>query len=201
MAHQLSERTASSDPFDQFTRWLRAAERVGATWHDAVVLATAAPDGTPSARAVLMRGVDRRGLVFFTDRRSRKARELAANARAALVMLWAVTRRQVRIEGRVEQLDDAESDAYFASRPRGSRISEWASHQSEVIASRHVLEKRVRELGAKYRGREVPRPPYWGGYRVIPTRFEFWQGRADRLHDRLRYRLVRGRWVRERLAP
>lgn len=201
MPYTLTEGTAAADPFDQFLTWYRAAQRSGASWHDAVLLATAALDGTPSARAVLMRGFDRRGLVFFTDRRSRKARELAQNVRAALVLLWSDPRRQVRIEGRVERLDDAESDAYFASRPRGSRISAWASHQSEVIPSRHVLERRVRALEAKYRGRIVPRPPYWGGYRVVPVAFEFWQERADRLHDRLRYRLARGRWTLERLAP
>ncbi len=201
MAPPLSERTAFPDPFAQLAGWLASARRSTSVWYDAMVLATTTPDGAPSARAVILRGVDRRGLVFYTDRRSRKGRELAANARAALVMLWSAPRRQVRIEGRVERLDDAASDAYFATRPRGSRISAWASHQSRVIRGRGVLERRVRALEERFRGVDVPRPRYWGGYRVVPRVFEFWQGRADRLHDRFRYRRVRGRWVMERLSP
>jgi pyridoxamine 5'-phosphate oxidase len=166
-----------------------------------MVLATRSADGTPSARAVLLRGFDDRGLVFFTDRRSRKGSELARDPRAALALLWARSRRQVRVEGRVALLTDAESDAYFAKRPRGNRIAAWASHQSKVIRDRAILERRVRIVEARYRGAEVPRPPFWGGYRVVPRVFEFWQSRSDRLHDRMRYRKVRGRWIRERLSP
>ena len=168
-----------------------------------VVLATATPDGAPSARAVLLRGFDRRGFVFFTDHRSRKAAELAANPRAALVWLWAPAERQVRVEGTVgpQGLDPAESDAYFANRPRGHRLAAWASHQSSVISSRDVLEAQMARVTARFEGVDVPRPPHWGGYRLTPAAFEFWQGRPNRLHDRLRFRSDGGQWVQERLSP
>ncbi len=168
-----------------------------------VVLATATPNGAPSARAVLLRGFDRRGFVFFTDYRSRKATELAANPRAALVWLWAPAERQVRVEGTVGALglDPAESDAYFANRPRGHRLAAWASHQSSVIPSRDVLEAQMAEVTARFQGVDVPRPPHWGGYRLTPAAFEFWQGRPNRLHDRLRFRAAGGQWVQDRLSP
>ena len=166
-----------------------------------VVVATATPDGAPSARAVLLRGFDARGFVFFTDYRSRKAGELAANPRAALVWLWSPAERQVRVEGTVGVLAPAESDAYFAHRPRGHRLAAWASHQSSVIPDRDVLEDRIAELTARYEGVEVPRPPEWGGYLLSPTVFEFWEGRPDRVHDRLRFRLLGEDWVQDRLSP
>lgn len=202
MARALRERTVHLDPFAQFRRWFDEARRSQPVWHDAAVLATAAHGGPLSARAVLLRGFEERGFVFFTDYRSRKARELEANPRGALVFLWAAQRRQVRVEGTVEVVDARESDAYFAQRPRGHRLAVWASRQSAVIASRDVLERRMGALRERFRGRSVPRPPYWGGYRLVPDVFEFWQGRANRLHDRLRYRrLASGRWRVERLAP
>ncbi len=166
-----------------------------------VVVATATPDGSPSARAVLLRGFDARGFVFFTDYRSRKAGELAANPRAALVWLWSPAERQVRVEGTVGVLAPAESDAYFAHRPRGHRLAAWASHQSSVIPDRAGLEARIAELAARYEGAEVPRPPDWGGYLLTPAVFEFWQGRPNRVHDRLRFRLLDGAWVQDRLSP
>lgn len=202
MPRRLGERSAHRDPFTQFRRWFEEARRSQPTWHDAMVLATAPREARPSARAVLLHGLDDRGFVFFSDYRSRKARELAGNPRGALVFLWAAQRRQVRVEGTVEVIEARESDAYFASRPRGHRLAVWASRQSAVIPGRDALERRMATLGERFRGRAVPRPPYWGGYRLVPDAFEFWQGRANRLHDRLRYRrLANGRWRIERLAP
>ncbi len=166
-----------------------------------MVVATATPEGAPSARAVLLRGFDARGFVFFTDYRSRKAGELAANPRAALVWLWPPAQRQLRVEGTVAVLAAAESDAYFANRPRGHRLAAWASHQSAVIADLAVLDARIAELTARYEGLEVPRPPDWGGYLLSPAVFEFWEGRPDRVHDRLRFRLLEGEWVQDRLSP
>lgn len=197
----LSERTADPDPLTQFRRWLRAAERSQPTWHDAMVLATADASGRPSARAVLLRGLDERGFVFFTDHRSPKAAQIAVRPRAALVFLWWAVRRQVRVEGDVARISDAESDAYFASRPRGSRVAAWASRQTDVIPDRAALRVSVRRIQARFARSAVPRPPHWGGYRLAPDTFEFWQGRRDRLHDRLRYRRVRGGWRIERLSP
>lgn len=166
-----------------------------------VVVATATTGGVPSARAVLLRGFDARGFVFFTDYRSRKAEELAVNPRAAMVWLWSPAERQVRVEGTVSVLGPAESDAYFAQRPRGHRLAAWASHQSSVIPDRRGLEARIAELTARYEGRDVPRPPDWGGYLLTPAVFEFWQGRPNRVHDRLRFRLRDGFWVQDRLSP
>jgi pyridoxamine 5'-phosphate oxidase len=197
---ELHETDVDADPVVQLRAWLAEAERVQGLGWDTMVLATVA-DGRPSARAVILRGLDERGFVFFTDYRSRKARELEATGWAAVALVWPALERQVRAEGPVARVRDEESDAYFAGRPRGSRLAAWASHQSEVIAGRSVLEQRVAELIAEYDGREVPRPPFWGGYRLAPADVELWQGRPDRLHDRLRYRRVDGRWVLERLSP
>jgi pyridoxamine 5'-phosphate oxidase len=167
-----------------------------------MTLATAAIDGRPSARMVLLRGHDERGFVFYTNYRSRKARELESNPWAALVFYWATLDRQVRIEGRVERTSPQESDEYFASRPKGSQLGAWVSAQSEIILSRSVLDSRMSKLEAQYENAKVPRPSHWGGFRLIPEAIEFWQGRPNRLHDRLRYRrLPQGGWVIERLAP
>src|SRR5262245_27454283 len=197
----LRESDADPDPVRQFQRWFDAAVAAGLPEPNAMTLATCTADGVPSARIVLLKICDERGLAFFTNYRSRKGRELANNPRAALVFFWPALERQVRVEGRVELVSADESDAYFASRPVNSRLGAWASDQSAVIPSREELERKQRELEAQFPDGRVPRPPHWGGYRVVPDVFEFWQGRPSRLHDRLRYRRVEGRWVIERLSP
>ncbi len=199
--HGLSETDVDPDPLRQFQCWFDQAVEAGLIEPNAMTLATAAPDGRPSARMVLLKGVDGGGFVFFTNYESRKGTELTANPWAALVFYWPELERQVRIEGCVERIAPDESDAYFASRPNGSRIGAWASRQSSVIGSRAELEQRVAELEQFYAGREVPRPPFWGGFRVIPDTIEFWQGRPNRLHDRLRYWRDSSRWIIERLSP
>jgi pyridoxamine 5'-phosphate oxidase len=197
----LREADAAADPITQFRAWFAEAQAAGLPQAEAMALATATPDGRPSARMVLLRGLDERGFVFFTNYEGRKGAELGANPRAALVFYWYGLDRQVRVEGRVEVMSAAESDAYFRGRPRGSQVGAWASPQSAVIPGREFLEERSRAFSARYAGVEVPRPPHWGGLRVVPEVIEFWQGQPDRLHDRLRYRREGGGWVRERLAP
>jgi len=196
-AHELA-----GDPLEQFALWYGEAEAAGVVQPEAIALATATPAGAPSVRMVLLKGHDARGLVFFTNRSSRKADELAANPRAALVVHWQPLHRQVRAEGIVAPVADEESLAYFATRPRGSQIAAWASPQSRPVAGREALDALYAETEARFAGSEIPLPPHWGGYRLTPGAVEFWQGRENRFHDRIRYeREPGGAWSRRRLAP
>ena len=201
--HGLDVTDLAADPLVQWHRWYDDAVREGLTEPNAMTVATVRPDGTPDARIVLVRGADALGFTFFTNYDSAKGEQLATHPAAAAVFGWLQLHRQVRIRGPVERVEAAESDAYFASRPRGSQVGAWASEQSAVIPHRAWLEARVAQVEAQYAGGAVPRPPHWGGYRLVPTELEFWQGRPSRLHDRLRYRrsTVDGSWVVERLSP
>jgi len=199
----LTETNVDANPIRQFQAWIDEVRANGVSEQDAIsmTLATATKAGEPDARIVLLKSFDDRGFVFYTNYQSRKAKELSDNARACLLFYWAQLWRQVRIEGTVEKASDEDSDEYFQSRPTGSKLGAWTSNQSEVIASREVLEVRFAELQERF-GDNVPRPPHWGGYRVKPNAIEFWQGQENRLHDRLRYRLQQdGSWLIERLAP
>ncbi len=197
---ELDESASLADPLAQFELWLQQAITGEIPEPNAMTLATVGADGRPSTRVVLIKGCDARGIVWFTNYQSRKGRELAHQPFAALQFHWVELERVVRIEGRVEPVDAAESDAYFQSRPLDSRIGAWASPQSEVISSRGVLVANAAKFGAKFM-LNPPRPPHWGGYRLVADRWEFWQGRKSRLHDRLQYRLQGDVWTRERLAP
>jgi pyridoxamine 5'-phosphate oxidase len=197
---ELSEEASHADPLKQFDQWLTEAISAEIPEPNAMTLATAAGDLRPSTRIVLIKGYDERGIVWYTNYESRKGRELAGNPYAALQFHWVELERVVRIEGLVEKTTAQESDAYYATRPLDSRIGAWASPQSQVIASRTVLVTNAAKFGAQFM-LNPPRPPHWGGYRLAPSQWEFWQGRKSRLHDRLRYRLESGQWMRERLAP
>jgi pyridoxamine 5'-phosphate oxidase len=196
----LDEQASSADPLQQFEQWLQQALDAQIPEPNAMTLATVGADARPSTRVVLLKGFDARGIVWYTNYQSRKGHELATHPQAALQFHWVELERVVRIEGRVEKVEPELSDAYYASRPLDSRIGAWASPQSQVITSRTVLVTQAAKFGLKY-AMHPPRPPHWGGYRLLPDLWEFWQGRKSRLHDRLRYRLQAGSWVRERLAP
>jgi pyridoxamine 5'-phosphate oxidase len=197
----LSEADAGSDPFSLFRMWFGQALAAGIAEPNAFVLATVDERGTPSARLVLLKALDDRGFTFFTNYDSRKGHEMAANPQVALVFPWHALERQIRIEGAAERVTAAESDEYFAVRPLGSRLGAWASAQSSVISNREFLERRHAELMMQYPDGNVPRPENWGGYRVLPTAIEFWQGRPSRLHDRILFTLRDGAWLKQRLSP
>lgn len=200
MRESLSEGDVELDPFLQFTRWWKEAVGSDITEVNAMTLATCNKEGMPSARTVLLKDYDKSGFVFFSNYESRKAKDIYENPQATLLFFWKELERQVRIEGRIEKVDETESDSYFHSRPEGSRIGAWASPQSRVV-SRDVIEENVRRFQAAFELAPIPRPPHWGGYRVIPVHIEFWQGRPSRLHDRILYSLEGGDWMISRLAP
>lgn len=197
----LTETDVHEDPTVQFARWFEEALNANVSEPNAFVLATATPEGRPSARVMLLKGLDARGFTFFTNYESRKGREILANPWVAMDFFWDELERQVRVEGRAEKVPAEESDAYFASRPHGSRLGAWASSQSSRITSREELEERLREVEARFGDGEVPRPPHWGGFLVAPVRIEFWQGRPSRLHDRILYELGESGWSVSRLSP
>jgi pyridoxamine 5'-phosphate oxidase len=198
----LTDADAVADPFEQFRLWIDAAQAAGTLQANAMTLSTVDADGAPDARVVLLKGFDARGFVFYTHRTSRKGRELAHDPRVALTFFWDLLERQVRVLGRAEWTTDQESDEYFSSRPRGSQLGAIVSDQSHVIQGRETLEQALAALAARSGDAPLARPASWGGYRVVPTEFEFWQGRPNRLHDRIRYRPdAHGGWTRERLAP
>jgi pyridoxamine 5'-phosphate oxidase len=197
----LSERDVAADPIVQFTTWFDEAVKAEVLEVNAMCLATATPDAYPSARMVLLKGVDQRGFVFYTDYRSRKGRELADNPCASLCFFWPELERQVRINGAVQRVSRTESDAYFQSRPLPSRVGAWTSSQSSVLASREELESQLAENEQRFASGTVPLPEHWGGFRVVPEEIEFWQGRSSRLHDRIQFRKEAGQWVRRRLSP
>jgi pyridoxamine 5'-phosphate oxidase len=196
----LAEAQAHADPLMQFERWFEDARAAELPLANAMTLATVSAAGAPTARVVLLKGLEQGGFVFYTNYLSRKGRELAAQPLACLAFLWAALERQVRIEGRVAPVSPQESDAYYESRPLGARLSAWASAQSETVADRATLERALEAMRSRH-GEQPPRPPHWGGYRLVPEAIEFWQGRADRMHDRLLYRRGAGSWSIERLAP
>jgi pyridoxamine 5'-phosphate oxidase len=197
----LAEKDLARDPYRQFEKWFQEAEAAKIAEPNAMTLSTCTRDGRPSARTMLLKGVDGRGFVFFANYESRKGRELHENPRAALVFPWLALERQVIIEGALTKVPREESETYFHSRPRASQLAAWGSQQSTIISGRSVLEDSMKMLEQKYAGRDVPLPPHWGGWRLVPETVEFWQGRRSRLHDRLRYRRDKEDWLIERLAP
>jgi pyridoxamine 5'-phosphate oxidase len=201
VARGVRESDLQADPVEMFRRWFAFAKKARLHQPHAFSIATATPDGAPSSRMVLLKGFDERGFVFYTNYESRKGGELAVNQKAALLFFWSELHRQVRIEGTISKVSREESERYFHSRPRGSQLGAWASHQSRPLASREELMQREKGFEAKYTGQEVPLPPYWGGFRITPTRFEFWQGRTYRLHDRFIYTRAVAGWQTQRLSP
>jgi pyridoxamine 5'-phosphate oxidase len=201
MKESLSEGDVELDPYLQFARWWKEALASDIEEVNAMTLATAGADGRASARIVLLKDYDHRGFVFFTNYNSRKGREIASNPWGTLLFFWKELERQVRIEGRIEKVDEKESEDYFRSRPEGSKIGAWSSPQSEVIDDRRVIEENVRKISAKFQGSDIPRPPHWGGYRLLPDQIEYWQGRPSRLHDRILYIKEGTNWRIQRLAP
>ena len=199
--HALSEQDVAADPIAQFARWFEEAVNAAVVEPNAMCLATATPDAYPSARMVLLKGFDARGFVFYTDYRSRKGQELADNPHASLCFFWGELERQVRINGAVQRVSRAESDAYFQSRPLPSRVGAWTSHQSMVLTDRSALEQQLAANEARFASGDVPLPEHWGGFRIIPEELEFWQGRESRLHDRIQFRREAGAWVKRRLSP
>ena len=199
--HAMDERDLDPDPLRQFQRWFDEARDAGIVAPESMALATATPDGRPSVRMVLLKGADEAGFAFHTNYESRKGGELEANPHASLLFHWQPLGRQLRVEGRVERVPAEESEAYFRSRPLGSRLAAWASPQSRPLADRDELERLYAEAAARFPGEEVPRPPHWGGFRLVPDAYEFWQHAANRLHDRIRYERAADGWKRERLAP
>jgi pyridoxamine 5'-phosphate oxidase len=197
----LAEEDASSDPFRQFAVWMEQAISAGLIEPNAMTLATCGASGQPNARTVLLKGFDENGFVFYTNYESRKSLEIQHNPKVSLLFYWADLQRQVRIAGTATRVSEAESDAYFAIRPVGHQIGAWVSKQSSIISGRDVIEENLASMAKRFEPGPVPRPPYWGGFRVRPAAFEFWQGRANRLHDRLEYLLEDGRWTRRRLSP
>ena len=200
-AVRLREEELADDPIEQFRLWFDEARALGLPMPEAMTLATSAADGRPSARIVLLHGIEANGFVFHTNYESRKGRDLEVNPRAALVLYWQPLGRQIRVEGSIERVSEEESAQYFRTRPRGGQLGAWASRQSEQIESRDILEERVRRLDREYEGREVPVPPFWGGYRLLPDRIELWQHGEDRLHDRFAYERSGDGWTRSRLSP
>lgn len=197
----LNEADVFADPMQQFEKWWQEAIESKIEEVNAMTLATSTAEGKPSARIVLLKGIERNGFVFFTNYHSNKGNQIEENPFVSLVFFWKELERQIRVEGSIRKVAAAESDAYFSSRPEGSRIGAWASPQSRVIASREVIEENVTELGKSFANKEIDRPPHWGGYIVIPNLFEFWQGRNSRLHDRIQYTYKDAAWKIERLAP
>ena len=197
----LSEKDLAKDPFRQFERWFQEAEAAKLPEPNAMICSSATRDGKPSSRIVLLKGLDGRGFVFYSNYESRKGRELAENPRVSLLFPWFPIERQVIVEGSVVKLSREEADAYFHTRPRGSQLGAWVSQQSSIVPARTQLDEALKQIEQKYAGQEVPMPPHWGGYRVQPETVEFWQGRRNRLHDRLRYRRDKADWLIERLAP
>jgi pyridoxamine 5'-phosphate oxidase len=197
----LLESDVDPDPFRQFTLWFDQAIKSGIMEPNAMSHATVSPDGQPSIRIVLLKGVDDRGFVFFTNYESRKGKDILVNPKSALLFFWGELERQVRIEGAIEKISVDHSKAYFDSRPEGSRIGAWSSNQSEIVTSRDELEKRFEENMNRFAGKEIPMPEYWGGYRLVPNMVEFWQGRGSRMHDRIRFRKTGEFWEIDRLSP
>lgn len=190
-----------SDPLIQFSIWFEEAQKAKVTEVNAMTLSTVSKEGRPSSRIILLKGIEDKKFIFYTNYNSRKGVEMKENPYVALNFFWAELERQVRIEGKVEKADTAQSDRYFQSRPTGSKLGAWASPQSEVIENREIMEERQQKFEEKFKGQQIPRPKHWGGYRVIPDKIEFWQGRASRLHDRFLYFKEKGEWQMERLAP